>query len=174
MDKALELDALSVPLNYVAGLPHYYGRNYGKAIECCGKALDLDPNFFPAHHLLGLAYLQEGRFSDAINELEDANKLSLATPFVLGALGAAYAFAGRPNEATGLLKQLVIASQRYVSPYFISTILAGLDQPVAALDNLELACKLRCCRAAWLSVDPLVDKLRPEPRFEAITQRSAL
>lgn len=175
MDKALELDALSVPLNYVAGLPYYYGRNYGKAIECCGKALDLDPNFFPAHHLMGLAYLQEGRFSDAINQLEDANKLSLATPFVLGALGAAYAFAGRPNEAAGLLKQLeLIASQRYVSPYFISTILAGLDQPVAALDNLELACKLRCCRAAWLSVDPLVDKLRPEPRFESITQRSVL
>ncbi len=73
------------------------------------------------------------------------------------------------------LNQLELsASQRYVSRYFISTILAGLDQPVAALDNSELACKLRCCRAAWLSVDPLVDKLGPEPRFEAITQRSVL
>ena len=165
----------SSPLNYVAGLPYYYGRNYGEAIECCGKALDLDPNFFPAQHLMGLAHLQEGRFSDAINQLEDAKKLSLATPFVLGALGAAYAFAGRPNEAVGLLKELeLIASQRYVSPYFISTILAGLDQPVAALDNLELACKLRCCRVAWLSVYPLLDKLRAEPRFEAIIQRSAL
>jgi tetratricopeptide (TPR) repeat protein len=162
------------PLDYVAGLPYYYGRNYGKAIECCGKALDLDPNFHPAH-LMGLAYLQEGRYSDAINQLEDAKKLSLATPFVLGALGAAYAFAGRPNEAVGLLTELeLIASQKYVSPYFISTILAGLDQPVAALDNLELACKLRCCRAAWLRVDPLLDKLRPEPRFEAIIQRGNL
>jgi tetratricopeptide (TPR) repeat protein len=57
MERALELDALSVPFNYVAGLPYYYGRNYDKAIECCGKALDLDPNFYPARHLMGLAIL---------------------------------------------------------------------------------------------------------------------
>jgi tetratricopeptide (TPR) repeat protein len=161
-------------LNYVAGLPYYYARNYGKAIECCGKALDLDPNFFPAQHLMGLAHLQEGRFSDAINHQPTRGREKAIPSHTIrfGALGAAYALAGRPNEAVGLLKELeLIASQRYVSPYFISTILAGLDQPVAALDNLELACKLCCCRVAWLRVDPLLDKLRPEPRFEAIIQR---
>ncbi len=172
MNKALELDALSVPLNYVAGLPYYYGRNYGKAIECCGKALDLDPNFYPAHHLQGLAYLQEGRFLDAVNQLQEANRLSLATPFVLGALGTAYAFAGRCNEATDVLNQLELSgSQRYVSPYFITTILVGLGQPQRALESLHQAYRLRCCRMAWLSVDPLLDKLRRESRFEALVQR---
>jgi tetratricopeptide (TPR) repeat protein len=53
------------------------------AVECCRKALGLDPSFYPAHHLMGLAYLQEVRFSDAINELQEANRISLATPFVL-------------------------------------------------------------------------------------------
>jgi TolB-like protein/Tfp pilus assembly protein PilF len=172
MDKALELDALSVPLNYVAGLPYYYGRIYGKAIECCGKALDLDPNFLPAQHLLGLAHLQEGRFSDAINQLEEANRVSLATPFVLGALGAAYALAGKSDEATDVLHQLELsASQRYVSSYFTSTILAGLGQLERALESLQQAHTVRCCRMAWISVDPLLDKLRHEPRFEALIQR---
>jgi len=175
MDKALELDALSVPLNYVAGLPYYYRRNYGKAIECCGRALDLDPNFYPAHHLLGLAYLQEGRFSDAINELQEANRISLATPFVLGALGTAYALAGKCDEATDVLNQLELsASQRYVSPYFISTILTGLGQTERALESLHQAHELRCCRMAWLSVDPLLDKRRHESRFEALIQRVKL
>ncbi len=171
MEKAIELDVLSVPLNYVAGLPHYYSRNYGKAIECCGKAIDLDPNFYPAYSLLGLSYLQEGRFSDAVNQLQEANRLSLATPFVLGTLGTTYAFAGRCSEATGVLNQLkLIASQRYVSPYFITTILVGLGQSERALESLHQAFRLRCCRMAWLRVDPLLDKLRGESRFEALIQ----
>jgi len=172
MDKALDLDALSAPLHYAAGLPYYHSRDYGRAIESCRKALDLDPNFYPAHQLMGLAYLQEGRFPDAINELQEANRISLATPFVLGALGTAYALAGKCDEATDVLNQLEIsASQRYVSPYFISTILAGLGQLEPALESLYQAHRLRCCRMAWLSVDPLLDKLRHESRFEALIQR---
>jgi TolB-like protein/Tfp pilus assembly protein PilF len=171
MDKALELDALSVPLNYVAGLPYYYRRDYGKAIECCRKALELDPEFYPAHHLLGLAYLQEGRYSDALSELQEANRISLATPYVLGALGTAYALAGKSEEATDVLNQLQLnAPQRYVSPYFISIILAGLGQLDSALEHLYAAHTLGCCRMAWIGVDPLLDKLRHEPRFEALIQ----
>jgi TolB-like protein/Flp pilus assembly protein TadD len=169
MDKALELDALSVPLNYVAAWPYYYQRDYGKAIECCGKALELDPEFYPAYHLVGLARLQEGRYSDAIGELKEANRISLATPYVLGALGAAYALAGKHEDATQILYQLHLsASQRYVSPYFIGTIHAGLGQLERALESLQEAHKLRCCRMAWIRVDPLLDKLRREPRFQAL------
>jgi len=172
MDKALELDALSVPLNYVAGLPYYYRRDYGRAIECCRKAIDLDSGFYPAHYLLGLAYLQEGRFPDAIRELEQANAISLATPFVLGALGTAYALAGKRDEATDVLGQLESdASQRYVSPYLKSTILAGLGQLEPALESLYEAQRLRCCRMAWIALDPLLDKFRNDPRFEALIHR---
>jgi TolB-like protein/Flp pilus assembly protein TadD len=172
MDKALELDALSVPLNYVAGWPYYYRRDYGKAIESCRKAIELDPNFYPAHHLLGLAYLQEGRNSDSVSELQEASRISLATPYVLGSLGTAYALAGKRDEATDVLNQLQLeSSQRYVSPYFIGTIHAGLGELEPALESLREAQRLRCCRLAWVTVDPLLDKLRHDTRFETLIQR---
>ena len=52
-----------------------------------------------------------------------------------------------------------------------TTVLVGLGQSERALDSLHQAFRLRCCRMAWLNVDPLLDKLRREVRFEALSQR---
>ena len=172
MRRALELDALSLPLNYIAGLPHYFGRNYQEASDCCCKALELDPNFYPARYLLGLAYLQQQQFTDALDQLEHARELSLGAPFVAGALGAAYGLAGRVDEARTILEELEHAkNQRYVSPYVLGTVFIGLNQPERALGALENAFSVRCCRMVWLTHDPLWDTARDSARFRAVMSR---
>jgi hypothetical protein len=40
-----------------------------------------------------------------------------------------------------------------------------------ALEGLQQAYGPRCCRMVWLSVDPVMDTLRHEPRFVALMQR---
>jgi tetratricopeptide (TPR) repeat protein len=42
----------------------------------CEKALDIDPDFYPAHLVAGLVFEREGRFDHAIENLEKAWRAS--------------------------------------------------------------------------------------------------
>ena len=54
-------------------LPH--ARNYDEAIEQLKKVIELEPKFFLAHLLLGMAYEQQGNFSEALREFKAASLL---------------------------------------------------------------------------------------------------
>src|SRR5690349_12906688 len=74
-----------------------------------------------------VAMKPRGRYSDAIECFERATVLSDRVPTSIGALGRAYALAGRPQESRQLLSELdELARQRYVSPYAKVLIYLGL------------------------------------------------
>jgi tetratricopeptide (TPR) repeat protein len=56
--RAVELDPLSLVINWNLGLDFYYARQYDQEIEQERKTIELDPNFIPAHVTLGTAYVQ--------------------------------------------------------------------------------------------------------------------
>jgi hypothetical protein len=50
----------------------------------------------------------------------------------------------------------------------------GLDQPQQALDWMEQAFEERRGWMAYLKVNPMVDPLRGDPRFEALVRKMRL
>ncbi|MFL5608024.1 MAG: hypothetical protein ACJ8AD_16345, partial [Gemmatimonadaceae bacterium] len=87
-------------------------------------------------------------------------------------LGYALARAGKRAEAEELLAGLEQQRQRdYVSPVALATLHLGLDHHDRALDWAEKAYDERRGWLAYFTVNPLVDPLRGDPRFEALVTR---
>ncbi|HXQ71218.1 MAG TPA: winged helix-turn-helix domain-containing protein, partial [Pyrinomonadaceae bacterium] len=127
-----ELEPLSFVASSHLGWIYYLSGKNDEAIVQCRKILELDPSSFPARRYLGLAYEAKGMHAEAIAEFQTGVKLS-GSPLMLALLGHAYAVAGKKAEAQQVLNDLQqLQEQRYVSPYTVAAIHAGLgDQEQA-------------------------------------------
>ena len=93
----------------------------------------------------------------------------------LDGLGYAYAVAGQKGKAQQIVEQLnELAKRRYVSPYHLAVIYAGLGEREQALDRLEQAADERFNWLVFLRVEPQFDSLRSEPRYAALVRRMGL
>ena len=171
--RAEELEPLSFISNSHLGWILYLAGRYDQAIEHCKRLLEVDPNFFPARRYLGLAYEQKGMYREAITEFQQGVKLS-GSPLMLSLLGHAYAASGHRTEAQRILKELDQQKQRYVSPYTVATIYAGLGDNDAAFKWLEKAFEDRDIWLMNLKVDPLLKPLRSDQRFTGLLERIGL
>jgi len=81
---------------------------------------------------------------------------------------------GREQEARALLGELdQLRRTSYVSGYDFAMTHAALGEIDIALEWLEQAYEERTHRMAFLRVDPRIDRLRDQPRFEALLRRMA-
>jgi TolB-like protein/Tfp pilus assembly protein PilF len=171
MARGLDLDPLALYMNAAVIMTNYFVRRYDAAIVHGVQALELDPNFYPMHFYLGLAYQQAGRVSEGIAALERASTLSQRSTMTLAALGAALAAAGRTSDAAAILRELdeAAARGRYVSGVWEAAIHTALGDSDRALACLERGRQDRCC---WLlrsvRLDARFDALRNFPRFTAL------
>ncbi len=174
IQRALQIDPLSLAINADAGRILNYARQYDKAVEQLRKTLELEPNFFQAHRLLGLAYQQKGMFAEAIAELQMAVH-SEGSPPVVADLGNALAVAGKRDEAQKVLRELAeLSKQRYVSAYDVAIIFAGLGENEKVLQWLEKAFEERATGLVHLNVESRLDGLRSDPRFQDLLRRIGL
>ena len=96
---------------------------------------------------------------------------------MLATLGHAHAAAGKREEAQKVLIELrENPKQRYVSPYSVATIYAGLGEKSRAFEWLGKAYQ---DRSVWLihlylNADPRLDNLRGDPRFTELLTRMDL
>jgi serine/threonine-protein kinase len=163
------LDPLSLVANVDLGTTYIYARRFDDAIAQLRKAIELDDNFYYAHYELGIALECKGLIDPAIAEFEKAHHLN-DDPIVPGFLGHAYALRGRRDDALKVLTQLKDEStRRYVPAYSFAIINLGLDDQAEALRWLE---KDFNDRDGWnigfIKVDPILNPLRGNPRFEAL------
>jgi TolB-like protein len=157
----------------LAGILLSAGR-YDRSIEQTRKALELDPNFWWSYQLLGLAYERKKQYAEAIAALEKA-RLVDSNPSNLGYLGAVYGIAGRKVEAQKVSEDLKeLSKQRYVSPYFIAVIYAGLHDKDQAFEWFEKAYQERSPFMTLLRTETVIDSLRPDPRFKDLLKRMNL
>ena len=169
-----ELEPLSFVASSHLGWIYYLSGQNDKAIEQCRKILELDPSSFPARRYLGLAYEAKGMYPEAIAEFQTGVKLS-GSPLMHALLGHAYAASGRTAEAKQVLNDLQqLQSQRYVSPYTVAAIYAGLGDQAQAFKWLEKAVEERDIWLMNLKVDPVFAKLRSQRQFTDILGRIRL
>jgi len=171
-EKACELDPLSLISNTGIGWTLYFSRSYEAAVEALRKTLEIDAHFVYAHVMLGQSYLQLNRFPDAIAEFQTASELSGASVPDLAMLGHALGLAGDSSQAHHVLNQLKERSARsYVSPYCMAEIYLGLGDHDQALAWLEKAYEERARQLVMLKVEPEVDPLRSDSRFQNLLER---
>jgi tetratricopeptide (TPR) repeat protein len=162
--RAHELDPLAL---IIAGAGQY--RASGRddlAIENMRKKLELDPDFALTHRQLGDVYVRRGMYQDAVEQFQKALDLSGGAPPYLGALGYAYGVAGKRVDAIKVLKRFALLSKRrYVSPYDIAVVHAGLGEKDEAFSWLQKALAERSSELVFLKWDYKIETLRSDPRY---------
>ena len=167
--RAVALDPLSVEIAVGLGWDLYFARHRRCRTET-RKVFELEPEFGNAYYILGQVYAQQGRFAEAIGAEQKAGNVPLVSP--PAELARDYALAGRAAEARQALADLLASAKRqYVSKYVIATVYAGMGDKDQAMAQLELAYQDRSFWMAFLKVDPEMDSLRSEPRFQALMRR---
>jgi TolB-like protein/tetratricopeptide (TPR) repeat protein len=170
--RAVELDPLSLVINTDLGANYYCSRRYDEAIAQLRKTLEMDPGFYIAHLVLGQALEMKGALDAAIGEYQKARALN-DDPSVLGLLAHAYGFSGNRMEAQKILDQLKeLSKERYVAAYSFAIVYLGLGDKEEALRWLEQSYQDRAgADLGYIRVDPFLDPLRGEPRFEALAEK---
>jgi TolB-like protein/DNA-binding winged helix-turn-helix (wHTH) protein/Tfp pilus assembly protein PilF len=171
--RALELDPVSLTINTSLGWRLYFARRYNEAIEQFGETLEMDPNFASVHFHLGKTYVKKGHYSEALAAFKQGHAFSKVAAIAME--GYTLAVSGQRDKAQRILSELKQQSKlRYVSPYDIAIIHTGLDEKDQALAWLEKACDERVFRVVLLGVEPLLDDLRSDLRFQALLKRIGL
>jgi len=170
--RAVELDPLSTIINTDLGTTFYYAHRYDESARQLRKTLEIDPTSFYAHYNLGIALQAAGDLSGAIAEYEKAKQLSDNT-LVSTLCAQAKAYAGDKDAALRMLSDLDQLSQhREVVGYLRALLYLSLNKKDEALRWLEQGFKERDgSNISWIKVDPLLDSLHGDPRFEALVQK---
>jgi Flp pilus assembly protein TadD len=124
---------------------------------------------------LGLAYAQKKMYPAAIAAFQRVEGRWGRQPAVLASLAWVYGLAGRKHEAQRLIDELhEIARHRYVGPALFVSAYLGIGDKNAALTWMERAIEEQDQELISPKVDPSLDPLRSEPRFQALVRRMNL
>jgi TolB-like protein/Tfp pilus assembly protein PilF len=172
---ALSLDPLSVVVRTDLARMLYFARDYDQSIAQYRSAIEMDPTFSTAHLWLGQAYEQRRMFDAALAEFQTGVQLTGGSAFSLSKLGHGFALAGSPDRSRSLLSQLLeFSREKYVSPFDIATIHTGLGEHDEAFSFLERAFEERSLWMGYLNVEPQLDPLRADLRFQDLLRRVGL
>jgi TolB-like protein/Tfp pilus assembly protein PilF len=172
VEHAIHLDPPSAIITASLGWVYWISRQYERQFEQLNKTLELDPNFIAAYWGLGLVHLAHSKFEEAIAKMQKAVEVSRGSSLPIGLLGEAYAAAGCKDQAQKVLDQLMeISKHKYVTPYIIARIYTALDNKDEAFQWLERAYLEHSVWMVFLNVDPRLDSLRSDARFDGLVRR---
>jgi len=166
--KAVDLEPLAAYTSTDLAFVYECAREFDKSVELAKQAVDLDPRHPWAYHVLGWSLLHQGKPREAIPHFEQVRKLG-ENPMFRMSLGCAYAAIGERAKAEAVIKELDdLAKQRYVPASAQAYIWTYLNEKDRALTQLERSVVERDPTCVWFKVDPAFDRLRNEPRFQAV------
>ena len=167
-----ELDPLNPLATEHLAFHYHYARQYDQALGQLQRLIAMAPDLALGHLRLGLTYEQKGGFEEAIKEFQKAVSLSQGGTG-LPELGHGYAASGKKSEALKVLEKL--RSQTPRNSYGIALLYAGLRESDQAFAWLERAYDERSNFSFMtLKVEPRLDPLRSEPRFQDLLRRVGL
>jgi len=171
---AQQLDPASPLVNTWAASTYLYAGLTDEGMAAVQRALELDPTDSNASLVVARTYVTHAQYAEAIAELQRAISLKKERdPLLLGALAHAYARGGEPEQARKLVDELTRAGTG-PTPFGLAWAHAGLGNSDQAFASLERAYTERRDRIAWLNVDPLLNPLRSDPRFDDLVRRVGL
>jgi serine/threonine protein kinase/Tfp pilus assembly protein PilF len=170
--RAIELDPLSPIINADLGKNLYNARRYDEAIAQLRKTLEIDPTFYYTHYNLGIALQLKGDVPAAVAEYTKAQQLS-DDPIVQVLLAAAKAQSGDKDAAIQMLaEQEELSQHRHVRACCRTLLYLSLGNRGEAIRQLEQGIADHdVLTVSLIKVDPTLDPLRGDPRFQALVQK---
>jgi serine/threonine-protein kinase len=173
--RACALDPMWPAVRARVGWVLYSRRQFEEALAQWQRTIELDPTFYLAYLYQGFAYEQLNKPEEALASFKQAQLLSRGMILTTSALGRCYGLMGKRGEALQLLTRLLdLSKQRYVSPFDLASVYAGLGETDASFEWLNQACEHRSGRLIYLKVDPAWDPLKSDPRLLVLLTKLGL
>jgi serine/threonine protein kinase/tetratricopeptide (TPR) repeat protein len=170
IERARQLEPLSLIINARVGTLLAYMGQYGPADSALRKTLEIDRQYPVARVQLARVLSFEGKHAEAIAMLPP-DSVQLGS-YESGIAGYVYARAGRREEALARIRSL--ESRGSVPAEGIAGIYSGLGDADTALAWLERAVERRGVGLIFLAVEPIYQPLRNEPRYQKLVERIGL
>ena len=172
---SVELDPASVSIRRSLGWLQYYAGQHELALECLKRALAMNPTAEETHRTIGLVLLQQGKYDEAEAAFREALANTENAVMAFAGLGHVAARRGDLQESRRILAELhQRARSSYVSPVAFTGLYVALGEHDAAFEWLEQAYRERRGWMAYLNIEPLLEGLRPDPRFRRLVERMRL
>ena len=166
--RALALDRLSLSCRVHLFFAYYLDRQYDQALGQVREFLQFDDDNPQAPGFRALIYREKGMYEEALAE----SRKVATNQGCEGHLGNLYARAGRVREARECLREIrQRVDEHGVGAYSMALVHAGLGEKDEAFEWLERACEVRDQGVVFLKVDPPLDPLRSDPRFQDLLRR---
>jgi eukaryotic-like serine/threonine-protein kinase len=183
IERAIQLDPLSVNVNTASAMVFYFARQFDRAEKQAKNALELDPNFYPAHSWLASTYEATKAYEAAFQEQEKVASLTGNEEMRsrIAALRQAYSAGGPKEMYRERVKQL---RKTNTSPFLpteagpvqwgLAIAYAHLGENDRAFEQLEQRYRSRGFEMLTLKNNPALDPLRSDPRFQDLLRRVGL
>jgi len=175
LEKAKELDPLSVPITTDMGFSVLYSGDYDLAFKKLQAALQMNPRFLMAHIWMGRTYQVKKMYPEAIGEYKKGLELSMNWPVALSVLGNVYGVSGDKANAQKILDTLAaLSSKKFVTSYGVATVYTGLGEKDKAFEWLNKAYDERSNWLVWLKADPRWAPLKTDKRYIELVNKVGL
>lgn len=172
IDRSLELDPFALSGNLVRGQILMYMRRYDESVSQFRKLAEIDSRFLAAYTHLARVYRLQGRSDDWFAAYYKWLSLLDEKPEELERYSNAYRKGGMNATLRLRLQMLTANSERiYGAPYAIARIFAVLGEKDQALQWLAKAAQQRDDFVTHITVDPELDSLRGDQRFQRLLLR---
>ena len=174
-ERARQLDPLSLIIATDHGAILYFWRKYDRAIAQSRAVLDMDPTFARARTFVIFASVQEGRFAEALDEVQRFHGPD-DSPWTWAWKAYVYGQWGRMAQAQHALAKVEQIGPHSRSDMIPALLLAyiGTGRKDQAIALLQKACSEHSNAIVELKVDPNYDPLRNDPRFQDLLRRVGL
>ena len=175
IQKALDLDSLSMVILSNQAEFAYYMHDFPQALRLYDHTLEIDPNFISATIERGMVLVQLERYQEALASFEKARTLTAEEASPIVGLAIADAKIGKVSEARRILSELEVGRARlHVSNFQLAAIRAALGDIDAGIHMLEKAYGAHEGFLTAIKVHPDMDPLRGDPRFAELQKKMRL
>lgn len=169
MEEACRLEPMSALQYAMASQVWFQARDFEGARQRARRAIAIDPEFWVGYMMLGQACEQLADVEIALEALATAIRLSNGNSKPVGLRGYILATRGQTAGAHDVLQMLTdLARVRYVPPFAMALVHAGLGEDERVFEWLHRACAVRDVHLMFLTVDPKWDRYRARPKFASL------
>jgi tetratricopeptide (TPR) repeat protein len=171
---AAELDPLALTIQALVGQCHYFARRFDEALDRLGATLELDPVNLRALVWSARAYRMTGRPEQGLRTIDEAIARLGRLPILLTEWGRLVVQLERPEEARGILVELMeLGQRRYVAAFHEAGIYHALGEEEELRRCFDRVVADRSSMIVFLG-DPVWDGVREQPWCRTLVGRAGV